>query len=242
MLSENIEIKVSKYLANELSEMELKTFEEKLATDTALQKSVAFEQMVIEGIKQAGEQDLRAKLASYHNEMNNTKVRPLFSAASFKIALMAASFLLLFSFSLWFINNGFEADTLTENTTTENITLPKPNEFTRYLSYTENDSINSQAVANKIYEIEVFDMSTKIAVDHLTVKIYNPIATKYRGIEITPVYHYKYFDGVLNLYGLFEQCDLSVYNNAGYLSLKVDERLYAIEEASELQVLFRLRE
>jgi len=242
MLSENIEIDITKYLANELSPTALKAFEEKLANNTALQKAVAFEQMVIDGIKQVGEQDLRVKIEGFHQEMNNTKVRPLFSSTGFKMALMAASFLLLFSFSLWFFNNGFETDIITKNTPAENNTLPKPDEFTRYLSYADSDSITSKAVANKVYEIEVFDKRTKIAVDQLTVKIYNPVETNYRGIEITPVYHYTYFNCVLNLYGLFEQCNISVYDDAGYLSLKIDDRLYGIEETPELQVLVRVRE
>ena len=137
MLSENIEINITKYLANELSPTELKAFKVKLANDTALQKAVAFEQMVIEGIKQAGEQDLRAKLETYHNEINNTKVRPLFSSTGFKIALMAASFLLLFSFSLWLFNWDSAVNTVTENNPLESTSLPKtpkPDEFTRYIS------------------------------------------------------------------------------------------------------------
>ena len=111
----------------------------------------------------------------------------------------------------------------------------------RYISYTENDSIHSEAVPNKVVQIEVFDMHTKIEVDQLTVKIYNPIKTAYRGIEITPVYHYTYFDCVLNLYGLFEQCNISVYKDEGYLSLKVDNRFYSIEEAPKIQALVRNR-
>jgi len=245
MLSEKIEINITKYLANELSTSELKAFEEKLANDTALQEAVEFEQMVIDGIKQVGEQDLRAKLEVYHNEMNTTtKVRPLFSTTGFKMALMAASLLLLFSFSFWLLNKGFEVESITENKPSENTTFPKtpkPDEFTRYLNYTENDSINSKLAPNKVYEVDVFDIQTKIAVDQLTVKIYNPIKTVYRGIEITPVYHYTYFDCVLNLYGLFEQCNISVYNDAGYLSLKVDARFYGIEEAQGLNVLVRDR-
>jgi len=86
---------------------------------------------------------------------------------------------------------------------------------------------------------EVFDKHTKIEIDQITVKIYNPIKTDYRGIEITPVYHYSYFDCV---YGLFEQCNISVYKDAGYLSLKVDNHFYSIEEAPGLQVLVRDRE
>jgi hypothetical protein len=228
---ENFEI-IDQYLTEKLDAAQRLAFEKQLAENPVLQKEVATQKQIIEGVKLARQKELKAMLSK-------VPVPPVSGSSTFALKWVAGILATSAVVTLVYLG-GFHQETKTgssvtmdeltknlpaedikapENTTPENqpIVIPKddkkvPQLSAPELSSGEKDNANSNVIPAQKPVLELMDPSDEISNEREVEATDRQATIQTAQIEVETdssqkkySFHYQFADGKLMLYGPFDK-------------------------------------
>ena len=105
-MNEELDILFDRYLSNELSEAEKKSFDERLADDMEFSKAFELHQLVIAGIQLHAQSDIRSELSTIYNnnkpQIDNQNYQPTIKGFNW-FSFLFRSVIVLFLLSLLYV-------------------------------------------------------------------------------------------------------------------------------------------
>lgn len=93
--------KIDAFLLEQMEEEEANTFQKQLQVDPALQKEVALQEKIIQGVKAFNNQELKARLKEIHREVVKPPTKTVRMNPVWRYAAVAASLLLVGIVAIW---------------------------------------------------------------------------------------------------------------------------------------------